>query len=735
MSTRRLEGGLGAPLPAVGLARYWWHRLMGALAAGWQRLRALARTLVLIRFSLILGLGCGWALIANDQAQDALRLTAEDPGAPLLALVLAALFCAGVVWYAARVIYYFDFGDGSTPTIRCIKTHLPRVLGALVLALPGLAALVAASAYESHQAPAPLLLWALAGLLLALALGFYLAVLRRRRWLVGLVRRHRRLRRLLGARFARRPESLAGLAALPRTGQIFLGTVALIGLGLMAHFAVSAVASARLFGAAAIGLLAVASVQPFGSLLDYLGNRYKLPTLSFVLLWAVWIAWLHDNHLVRLSADMASHAVPAADRPPALPNPEPAAHFERWVAPLRKADDGPVPVFVVAAEGGGIRAAYWTAQVLGELQDRACAEGLNFARHLFAISGVSGGSLGAATFAALLAERLEGGSACAGATDYRARAERILAADFLAPTLAVMLFSDTFQMFLPLGIDDRAVTLEAAWERAWRLEAGNNRLAAPFLDLWAGLRRLEVPALFLNSTVVETGQRLIAAPLDVSEPAFSEALDATEVLGRDLPLSTAIHNSARFTYISPAGTVRRLDQPDHWLRLVDGGYFENSGAVTAAEIVRLIEAAARALQIAVAPIVLHISNDPEVFGPGERSGRRVLISQARAPIEALFNTRPARGAQAREALSRQVAQHLHFRLCRESARRPLPLGWALSSAARAELARQLGVTADASTSPNAERNRLNFEDALILLRGGRLTPSGADAWTCEQPGH
>ena len=58
------------------------------------------------------------------------------------------------------------------------------------------------------------------------------------------------------------------------------------------------------------------------------------------------------------------------------------------------------PLYIVATEGGGIRAAYWTAAVLGEIQDK----NPNFAAHLFAISGVSGGSLGAAVFEALLAE-------------------------------------------------------------------------------------------------------------------------------------------------------------------------------------------------------------------------------------------------------------------------------------------------------------------------------------------
>ena len=57
----------------------------------------------------------------------------------------------------------------------------------------------------------------------------------------------------------------------------------------------------------------------------------------------------------------------------------------------------PYPVFIVAAAGGGAYAAHYTATFLARMQD-SCA---NFAQHVFAISGVSGGSIGASLFAGL----------------------------------------------------------------------------------------------------------------------------------------------------------------------------------------------------------------------------------------------------------------------------------------------------------------------------------------------
>jgi hypothetical protein len=59
----------------------------------------------------------------------------------------------------------------------------------------------------------------------------------------------------------------------------------------------------------------------------------------------------------------------------------------------------PQLLIIVAAEGGGIRAAYWTAGILTRLVD--CPPAL--ADSLFAISAVSGGSLGAAVYVSLRA--------------------------------------------------------------------------------------------------------------------------------------------------------------------------------------------------------------------------------------------------------------------------------------------------------------------------------------------
>src|SRR5690606_26975720 len=162
------------------------------------------------------------------------------------------------------------------------------------------------------------------------------------------------------------------------------------------------------------------------------------------------------------------------------------------------------------------------------------------------------------------------------------------------------------------------------------------------------------------------------------------------VRGAASPLRAAVHDRARSPSVSPSDTVRRLDRTAadgsaEWIRLVDGGYFENSGAVTAAEILRAVRKHPAMLPegARIQPVVIHISNDPETTAADDLLERRKWLNQIVAPVKAIYNVRQARGFQAREALGRDDVLHVHFRLCRNldddaSIKQPLPLGWALS---------------------------------------------------------
>ena len=106
--------------------------------------------------------------------------------------------------------------------------------------------------------------------------------------------------------------------------------------------------------------------------------------------------------------------------------------------------DAPKPAILVATAGGGSRAAYWTATVLGKLNTIRCYDKYPcFNDHLLLISGVSGGSLGALLYrAATLAAPNDPDKAL----DI---AQEAAAGDFLSPLLSAMFTRDLVSDLIP----------------------------------------------------------------------------------------------------------------------------------------------------------------------------------------------------------------------------------------------------------------------------------------------
>ncbi|BCA53128.1 hypothetical protein W02_02680 [Nitrospira sp. KM1] len=401
---------------------------------------------------------------------------------------------------------------------------------------------------------------------------------------------------------------------------------------------------APVVGSGSIILLAAASWIPPGTTLVYWSLWHRIPILTILFVYVAVISPYNDNHAIR--------TLPRND-PPEIKQPLPD-HFNSWLdhrledSLVRRNADS-VPVIFVAAEGGGIRAAYWTASILTRIQ----RDMPGFGSHVFVISAVSGGSLGAAIFSALLAD--EGSStSCTSAADFPGCARDLLKQDYLSATFGTLLYPDLLQRFLlfPIEYWDRGQTLEMSWERQWNRITKNrlNRFEDSFENLWKGPNAPKVPGLILNMTSVEGGNRVLISNLRISQPedagrcvdswtgrvigVFDDVIDFSETLNtpkcvdhrddhshpRTVRLSTAVNNSARFSFISPAGTLHDR------LRIVDGGYFENSGMTSLEEVYREVIPimsqkftewrARRAQQRTIVPVVIYIGNDPEYLTLG-----------------------------------------------------------------------------------------------------------------------
>src|SRR5262249_588486 len=163
----------------------------------------------------------------------------------------------------------------------------------------------------------------------------------------------------------------------------------------------------------------------------------------------------------------------------------------------------------------------------------------------------------------------------------------------------------------------------------------------------------------------ESGKRAIVSNLKISEDTFADTVDLLDerLKTHDMPLSTAAHLSARFTYVSPAGTIMSKDgasgEERAWGRVGGGGYFENSGVATAGEVMQRMGEVADEWRgenherPRVAINMILIRNDPTTpaacsFGKlmHDPSAAKGSLSDLMSPAWALLNARSARGTLA-----------------------------------------------------------------------------------------
>ena len=188
--------------------------------------------------------------------------------------------------------------------------------------------------------------------------------------------------------------------------------------------------------------------------------------------------------------------------------------------------------------------------------------------------------------------------------------QAILSQDLLAPLVASALFPDFLQRFLPfpVALFDRGRALEHALENATASEMkdGGAVMSSSFLANWNA--RNSAPALLMNATNSASGRRVVISPFDLTSlgddgawrrdivqypfwPGSSDlAGPSTKLTTRvapDIRLSTAAFISARFPWITPAASVPIRDEVTGEtvkVRLVDGGYSDNSGVETAMDL-------------------------------------------------------------------------------------------------------------------------------------------------------
>jgi Patatin-like phospholipase len=391
-----------------------------------------------------------------------------------------------------------------------------------------------------------------------------------------------------------------------------------------------------------------------GALASPWWRRFDVPSLAYALLlvtllnWALsGIAYFFDRYyvpvlvLIFLLLGTSSLVSSRSDSYYLVHSKNPGQNVEdlppeRVIRPLNNGK-----IILVAASGGGIQSAAWTARVLTGLE-LACRNspdcgGRSFGRSIRLISAVSGGSVGTMYFANAYGSDGDLPSDIDGLNEVVRLAER----SSLDGVAWGMIYPDFLRTAFPFfsqlsffGMKDRGTALEFEWQRGTRL---NVMLSDWRRDVGEGKR----PATVFNATLAELGQPLLFSTVDhvrrqTTSRSFHSIYD-----GYDVPVATAVRLSSTFPYITPAARAYFIDQGDvrePQYHVVDGGYYDNYGIAT---LVEWLDAALEKCGREVKEVMVIRIHGAPVDGEREPDGNRGFLYQMTVPISTLNSVRGA----------------------------------------------------------------------------------------------
>jgi hypothetical protein len=250
---------------------------------------------------------------------------------------------------------------------------------------------------------------------------------------------------------------------------------------------------------------------------------------------------------------------------------------------------GPTLV-LVAASGGGVRAAVWTAAVLTELERVVVPwRPVMTPWNIGLVTGASGGMVGATFYTLTLRHTLEGPG------------WHVIDGNDLVDAVAEESLSDLAQRLvfhdMPLALvpkrhsrDDRGTRLDDALERHLRRKlAPGQTIPSSMADLQPFEARGLVPSLVYTPMLIEDGRRLFISNADLDRLSTSDGglVAGGSLYSRNafqfhqlfeggltrLSPWTAARLSASFPYVTPAPTLPTVPRR----RVVDAGYWDNFG--------------------------------------------------------------------------------------------------------------------------------------------------------------
>ncbi|SEL49365.1 hypothetical protein [Parapedobacter koreensis] len=283
-------------------------------------------------------------------------------------------------------------------------------------------------------------------------------------------------------------------------------------------------------------------------------------------------------------------------------------YFDHWVDARLAESTDTLNVYLISGQGGGSRAAVWFYMAMNYLDSLESTPSRRFADHVFSISTVSGSTSGAAMY---LADQYL--NIPFRPTAVVPRMKTIYARNYLSSSFWGVLIGDGFEgikhevfgrLFGTRKVfpKDRNYYFQKEEIKGYTVatperdtheidEFFKGDYLASYVIQSTGRQEMQSddsitfgtdrPLFFINSAIVETGERGVFAPVDLA--SFSLGTDLYGLFkahneGYSIPLIACVNQSQAFPVIN---AYNYLDGAG---RLIDGGIYENSGTATTLEI-------------------------------------------------------------------------------------------------------------------------------------------------------
>lgn len=423
------------------------------------------------------------------------------------------------------------------------------------------------------------------------------------------------------------------------------------------------------------------------------------------------------------------------------------------------------PMIMVAAEGGGIRTAFWTAAALDEIKAQTnpiTACGLD---SIILASGVSGGAVGltVSRFVEPPSTSATGHSAAdavwaLGSPDALAQGTvGLLVRDPIYSVTGLALGSDV-PADLERGWVDRAGLMETNWE------AQVPDLADDFFAPPARTQGELSAALVLNSTSTSTGCRVLVSHIrqgdarvdDCAGPRAPAAFSvdfAASFMARQpgegdhcverLNASTAAMLAARFPYVTPSGVVGPCGGAAA-VQLIDGGYAEGSGVGSLVDLSAPLMTRVREFNEAdtgalIVPVLVYLDNGrgSDLVQPPPEAVAEVLVPAVGLMMGGSSQKSTAAWLQRGAAMIAADSVGIPTEPSVRSALRPwgsgvfvvnqrskpaieAPLGWVLSDASRADMESSLADDSASACDEESGQDAVDTDKEAEIVGYGRL---------------